>query len=138
MTEIKLTIPGDVIPQARPRFSMRGNYPVAYDTEKCKDYKAYIKLIAAQNKPAELLDGALSVEIKVFKAIPNSWSKKKKLSAETNETRPTSKPDLDNTAKTVLDSLTGIIWRDDSQVARLLVEKFYSNEPRAEIAISGA
>ena len=31
--------------------------------------------------------------------------------------------DVDNVAKACLDALTGVIWRDDSQVIRLLVEK---------------
>jgi Holliday junction resolvase RusA-like endonuclease len=39
-----------------------------------------------------------------------------------------SKPDADNLAKLVLDRITrgGRIWRDDSQVARLRVEKFWA------------
>ena len=39
-----------------------------------------------------------------------------------------SKPDADNLAKLVLDRITrgGRIWRDDSQVARLHVEKFWA------------
>jgi Holliday junction resolvase RusA-like endonuclease len=39
-----------------------------------------------------------------------------------------SKPDADNLAKLVLDRITrgGQIWRDDSQVARLRVEKFWA------------
>jgi len=39
-----------------------------------------------------------------------------------------SKPDADNLAKLVLDRITrgGRIWRDDSQVAKLKVEKFWA------------
>ena len=39
-----------------------------------------------------------------------------------------SKPDADNLAKLVLDRITrgGRIWRDDSQVAKLRVEKFWA------------
>ena len=39
-----------------------------------------------------------------------------------------SKPDADNLAKLVLDRITrgGRIWRDDSQVARLRVEKYWA------------
>jgi Holliday junction resolvase RusA-like endonuclease len=39
-----------------------------------------------------------------------------------------SKPDADNLAKLVLDRITrsGRIWRDDSQVARLTVEKYWA------------
>lgn len=33
------------------------------------------------------------------------------------------KPDLDNLAKSVLDALNGIVWRDDAQVASLSMSK---------------
>ena len=43
------------------------------------------------------------------------------------------KPDLDNLAKIILDSLNGIAFDDDKQVVKLEVEKYYSDRPRAEI-----
>jgi Holliday junction resolvase RusA-like endonuclease len=43
------------------------------------------------------------------------------------------KPDLDNLAKIILDSLNGIAFDDDRQVVRLEVSKFYSDRPRAEV-----
>lgn len=33
------------------------------------------------------------------------------------------KPDADNLAKSVKDALSGLLWRDDSQVSELLVSK---------------
>lgn len=50
-----------------------------------------------------------------------------------------SKPDADNLAKLVLDRITrgGRIWRDDSQVARLKVEKFWAiTEARIGLYVS--
>lgn len=44
--------------------------------------------------------------------------------------------DLDNCAKAVLDALNGIAWVDDSQVARLVVEKSYGLEGRTTVRIS--
>lgn len=40
----------------------------------------------------------------------------------------TSKPDADNIAKAILDSLNGIVYKDDSQVSALLVLKDYGEE----------
>jgi crossover junction endodeoxyribonuclease RusA len=36
-----------------------------------------------------------------------------------------SRPDIDNTAKGILDSLNGVAYIDDGQVYRLTVEKWY-------------
>jgi hypothetical protein len=49
--------------------------------------------------------------------------------------------DLDNQNKLILDALTGIVWGDDSQIARLILGRAYdTTRPRMEIdieAISG-
>ena len=43
-------------------------------------------------------------------------------------------PDLDNLIKLVQDSLTGILWKDDAQVKRLVAERFHGQgTPRTEI-----
>ena len=34
--------------------------------------------------------------------------------------------DIDNSLKALFDALTGIIWKDDRQIMRIEVEKFYS------------
>jgi Holliday junction resolvase RusA-like endonuclease len=47
----------------------------------------------------------------------------------------TAKPDADNIAKLVGDALNGIAWRDDAQIARATVEKFYGDEPRLAVRI---
>src|SRR5690606_1470441 len=44
---------------------------------------------------------------------------------------PTTKPDIDKLARLVLDALTGLAWRDDSQVARLSAAKHWT-EPDTE------
>lgn len=38
------------------------------------------------------------------------------------------KPDADNVAKSILDALNGLAYKDDSQVANLLVFKQYGAE----------
>lgn len=49
------------------------------------------------------------------------------------------KPDIENCIKAILDALTGLAWRDDAQVARLVSEQWYcsgSEPPHVEIGLS--
>ncbi len=44
--------------------------------------------------------------------------------------------DLDNLVKLVFDSLNAFVWADDSQIVRLVTEKYLDREnPRTEIAV---
>ncbi|GAB1809805.1 RusA family crossover junction endodeoxyribonuclease [Priestia megaterium] len=106
-----------------------------YDPQKSKDFKQYVKLVASEYKPNQLLSGPLELNVKVFKPILKSFSKKKKLEAEQGILRPVSKPDVDNYVKGIKDALNKVIWNDDSQIVDLHVSKFYSETPRIEVAV---
>lgn len=44
--------------------------------------------------------------------------------------------DLDNILKALLDSMTGIIWQDDSQITKITIEKFLDKEePRVVMEV---
>ena len=50
--------------------------------------------------------------------------------------RHTKKPDADNLAKAVLDSLNGLIWVDDAQVCELSVSKWIAaGDERAGVTV---
>jgi len=50
--------------------------------------------------------------------------------------RPRRAGDLDNTLKALLDSLTGIVWVDDSQVCEIHARRFEDkSNPRAEVRV---
>lgn len=134
---IEITIPGEVQAQGRPRFARRGGFVRTYDPPESKKYKEFVKHHAMPHKPKELLDEALIVSIDVFKKPPQSISKVKRNSVaiENESLRPITKPDVDNYAKGIKDALTGVIWTDDSKVVELVIRKFYSMNPRAEVVI---
>lgn len=149
--EIKITVPGEPYPQARPRtmvmytgrkiFHKRLKRIVdeakahIYDSDKSSDYKKLVVYHAMQSKPEKLLEGELEVEVLIYKKTLKSFSKKKTALAESGQLRPITKPDADNYAKGPLDALTGIIWKDDGQIVDLIVRKFYSSKPRIEVTV---
>jgi Holliday junction resolvase RusA-like endonuclease len=106
-----------------------------YDPKKSSDFKNYVRLVAADYRPDKLLEGPILVTVKVYKKIPKNFSKKKKAAAEAGQLRPTTKPDVDNYAKSIKDALKNVIWKDDSQVVDLHISKWYSETPRVEVTI---
>jgi len=128
---IRFTIPGEPTAQGRARF---GNGR-AYDTEKSRSYKEYVRLIAAQHAPEIPLEGPIVFMVDIYKPIPKNFSKKKTIEAENRVLRPTTKPDGSNYLKGLEDAMNGIIWRDDSQLVDIWVSKWYSTHPRVEITV---
>jgi Holliday junction resolvase RusA-like endonuclease len=49
--------------------------------------------------------------------------------------RPVVKPDADNLLKTIADALNGVCYSDDSQIVEVTLNKWYAEEPKAEILI---
>jgi Holliday junction resolvase RusA-like endonuclease len=134
---VRIVVPGPPVPKGRPRVTTRGGFARAFTPAKTRRYEDLIRLKAAEHMELftlPQLQGALSVKIRAFMQTPQAIAKHKAKGplAETGELRPLTKPDVDNFAK-VIDALNGIVWRDDSQVVSLTVDKFYSSRPRLEL-----
>lgn len=137
-TELTFYIAGVPRGKARPRFTKQGR---AYTPNFTRDYEREIANIAydaavVQNWRKVEKSAPLCVEIVAHFPIAASWSKKQKQAAINGEIRPTVKPDCDNIAKVVLDSLNGIVFDDDRQVVRCAVEKRYApNETDCGVSV---
>lgn len=128
----KLTIPGEPVAKARPRF-VNGH---TFTPAKTKNYEVLVKeLFCTQYGNVTPLNEPISAAVAAYFSIPQSWSKKKKQQALNDEIRPTNKMDCDNIAKAVLDALNGLAYHDDGSVVCLLVIKRYSDRPRVEVTI---
>lgn len=119
---MKIFIPGEPIAQPRAKVSTRGGFARAYVDAKhpIHAYKQAVRL-AYVNAGGEVLDGPVEVKITCWFARPKGHSKKRSVAPEPK----TTKPDTDNVAKAVLDSLNEIAYHDDSQVYSLQIEKWY-------------
>lgn len=125
-------IPGKIQAKQRPRFN--GIY--AYTPEKTVNYENWVKACYLEKyRNNNLLDAPLEVHIIAYYEIPKSVSKKKKQDMLDNKIYPTIKPDTDNIAKSILDSLNGIAYKDDKQIVSLKVDKYYAEIPSVSIEI---
>ncbi len=130
---VTFTIAGEPVPQPRPRVSTRGGFARAY-VPKEHPVHAYRKAIAEAADEAGLVaqDEPLNVAIDAVFQRPKSHLNK----AGVKPTAPRlPRPDVDNLAKAVLDALQDVIG-DDTNVARLVVEKSYGQEARTTVRIS--
>ncbi len=126
------TIPGKVQAKQRPRF----NGKFAYTQRETVAYENWVKTCYLEKyKGQKLLEKPLKVKIIAYYDIPKSTSKKKQKMMLDNEIFPTIKPDADNIAKSILDSLNGIAYLDDKQVVKLIVEKYYSKSANVTVMI---
>ncbi len=50
-------------------------------------------------------------------------------------TYPAKRPDIEKLARSTNDALTGLVWKDDSQIVLLTVAKIYSTHSGADITI---
>lgn len=129
--KINFNIPGKVQAKQRPRF----NGKFAYTPKQTVEYENWIKTCYSMKYPVMLLKNPLKVKIIAYFEIPKSTSKKKQKQMLDCEIFPTVKPDTDNIAKSILDSLNGIAYLDDKQVVKLEVEKYYSQVPSVAVMI---
>lgn len=127
---LKYTFDITPVPQGRPRFVKRGNFVQAYDPKTSKEFKEKLKKLAIQMCPT-LSERALEVSIVFYMSTPKSKPKKWRESPPAH----TVKADADNLVKGTLDALTGILWKDDSQICMLSAHKVYSDNPRIEMVV---
>lgn len=76
---IQFTVLGEPVAQGRPRATTINGHVRMYDPAKSRNFKEYVRLVASQHAPAYLLEGALSLEVKVFRQTLKSFSKKEDL-----------------------------------------------------------
>jgi Holliday junction resolvase RusA-like endonuclease len=127
----RIVVDGDAVPQGRPRFSRNGH---VFDPAKSREYKEYIKLHASQNSPECPVTGPVKLSLMIYRAIPKSFSRKKRDDAISGIILPTTKPDFSNVLKGVEDALKGIWYADDSQIVSYGdMFKVYSDKPRIEV-----
>jgi len=129
MSFVAFTIPGEPIAFARSG----GNGKVRFTPKRQRDFMALVQLAAhgaMDGQPP--LAGPIELRIRAVYRVPTSWSKKRAAFARWR----TSKPDADNLAKIISDSINEIVFGDDAQVASLIVQKTYG--PIAGVTVSAA
>lgn len=133
---IRFEILGQPIAKQRPRVTRAG---IAYTPAKTVNYEAVVRY-TYQSKYAqrEPFSGQIEASITAVFPIPKSYSKKKTEELLNGHNNYDKKPDCDNLAKIILDSLNGIAYKDDSQVTVLHIRKEYGIQPKVIVELKEA
>ncbi|MNM07336.1 Endodeoxyribonuclease RusA [compost metagenome] len=100
-------------------------------------YLDYKKLLGYEAKKhiKTPLQQPIIVTADFYYQIPSAFSKAKRKLVQEGKLRPVVKPDIDNAAKGLMDSLNKIAYKDDNQVVGLITNKYYAEEPKIVIKI---
>lgn len=143
MKTVRFTVYGEPKAKGRPRVSVRKSgdgektFNRAYTPKETVVYENQVKMEYENQCDSFRFpdDAMLDVRIFAFYGIPKSVSKKKRQMMIDGDIRPIKKPDFDNIAKIICDSLNGIAYRDDAMVVDWMFRKYYSEQPRVEVSI---
>ena len=115
-----IVVEGTIRGKQRPQFKKKTGK--AFTPNQTINYENWIKqcYIDQSNK---LLQGPIRARIEIYYSVPKSYSKRKIEAIKDGTDYPMKKPDCDNVAKIVLDSLNKIAYDDDKQVVELTVLK---------------
>lgn len=130
-------VPGTPVGKGRPKFARRGNFVTTYTPERTASYENLVKVKAEEAMQGRtMFDGPVSVEIGLYVTPPASWSQKKQREALSGTIFPTSKPDVDNVLKGIMDACNEIVFKDDKQAVDVRVIKRYADTARAFVKVS--
>lgn len=138
---LKLYFP--IIPMAvqSVRFRNAGTFIQTYQPKRNQEYKGCIKVMARVQLPSDfkIIDKPIIINklVYVFPLLKSMSKKLVKYISDGGIYYKETKPDLlDNCSKATLDALTGVIWRDDSQVVHTRdIYKIYGLNPSITIEI---
>lgn len=134
-------IAGQPQPQQRARIARTQRGVRLMDPERSRAWKEAAGLVLATaarragwRMPAP--DAPLEVQVRAVFPCPKAEQRTKRPQAARWHAKATA--DADNLAKAALDAANGVLWPDDRQVARLVVEKLVGaagEAPRVELVV---
>ena len=141
---ISFFVPG--CPIAQPRIKARGVfakgkvfaqvYEPGGKASPVRQWKSDIRAEAYKQMGGRLLFGPVCIAVEFYLPRPQRLMRSKDPAGPIPHDV---KPDIENVLKAFMDSLTGIVYTDDRQVASVLVQKFFAGKtmaPGTKVTIS--
>jgi Holliday junction resolvase RusA-like endonuclease len=103
-----------------------------------KDWRSDVKTFAWRHRPESLLTGPVVMNLTFYFARPKGHFGTGRNSHLLKNSAPKHhiiKPDTTKVTRAVEDALTGVIWKDDSQVVDQHIKKRYAETPGVHVEI---
>lgn len=117
-TGLKFFVAGRPAPQGSKRHV--GNGIMVESSKAVAPWRTTVAWHASQHHIGAPFDGPLVVRLEFVMPRPTSLPKKKATP------RHTKRPDIDKLARAMNDAMSGVVWRDDSQIVDQHVSKRYA------------
>lgn len=118
-----IVVEGKIKGKARPRV-FNGHAMTPIDSV---NYENWVR-VCYQQQEGGYLKGSIKATIIAYYKVPKSYTKKRVQAIRGGLEHPQKKPDADNVAKIILDSLNKIAYEDDSQITDLIISKRFTEE----------
>ncbi len=116
---IRMIILAEPTPKARARTVFKNGRVRSYTPQKTQEAQDYIKSILSEYKD-KMFPAYVPVKLTVtFWRTKPKWTLKR-------EVMPVRKPDTDNFIKLALDSINGLLVKDDAQICSIVAKKRWS------------
>lgn len=142
---ISFFVPGKPAPAGSKRafYNARLGRALVVDANaNAKPWQAAVASTAAEHRNgAGLIDGPLEVEFIFYVPRPKGHfgtGRNASLLRASAPSHPTGRPDVLKLARGVEDALTGVLWRDDSQIVKELLRKEYGEPAGVHIEVVAA
>ena len=133
---VEFIVPGYTMGKQRPRFVRRGRFVSTYTPQATYDYQNIVRKCYNEVAKGKLLEGAIKAEICTIYEPPKSVSKKQRQKMLSGEIPYIKKPDSDNIAKSILDGLNKVAFKDDSAVNELHIQKMYGDVAMSQVRLT--
>jgi Holliday junction resolvase RusA-like endonuclease len=131
---VSFIIKGNPRVKKRPVFSTRGGSVRIYTPKSTATFENLVR-IKAEEQFKHPLDGSIILAIRFYLPRPQRLIWKRKPMPEIYSNK---RPDIDNLAKSVIDGLNGVAFKDDGQIADLhITKKFHAgdDEPKTIVMV---
>ena len=124
---VTIVVTGEPVAKGRGRAAvLQTGRAIIFTPKNTRKWEADARQVARLEMGSRLpMTGPVHIDIRVVFVPAKSWPDWKRNMAISHEIAHTTKPDIDNLAKSMKDALNGIVYDDDAQIIRSVCVKEY-------------